>query len=81
MKPRTTKRPPTGPPQHSRSGKKPRKPQQEGGGVRWGQVSRVTWDDSQPARLAGLAYIIGDFTDILSSIVLRHVVEGEHLHV
>lgn len=41
----------------------------------------VTWDDIQPARLAGLAYIIGDFTDILSSIVLCHVVEGEDLHV
>lgn len=48
---------------------------------RWAQVSRVTWDDSQPARLAGLAYIIGDFTDILSSIFLGHVGEGEHLHV
>lgn len=48
---------------------------------RWGQVSRVTWDDSQPARLAGLAYIIGHFTDILSSIVLRHIGEREHLHV
>lgn len=47
----------------------------------WGQVSVVTWDDIQPARLAGLAYIIGDFTDILSSIFLRHVVEGEDLHV
>lgn len=48
---------------------------------RWGQVSRVTWDDSEPARLAGLTYIIGDFTDILSGIVLRHVGEGEHLNV
>ncbi len=47
----------------------------------WGQVSVVTWDDSQPARLAGVSYIIGDFTDILSSIVLRHVGECEHLHV
>lgn len=45
------------------------------------QVSGVTWDDSQPARLAGLAYIIGDFTDILSSIFLCHVGEGEHLHI
>lgn len=41
----------------------------------------VTWDDSEPARLVGLSYIIGDFTGILSGIVLRHVVEGEHLHV
>lgn len=41
-----------------------------------GQISVVTWDDSQPARLAGLAYIIGDFTDILSGVFLRHVVEG-----
>lgn len=47
----------------------------------WGQVSVVTWDDSQPTRLAGLAYIIGDFTDILSGIIIRHVVEGEDLHV
>lgn len=46
-----------------------------------GHVSVVTWDDSQPARLAGLAYIIGDFTDILSGVLLRHVVEGEDLHV
>lgn len=51
------------------------------GGGRVCGVSVVTWDDSQPARLAGLAYIIGDFTDILSGIVLRHVVEGEDLHV
>lgn len=51
------------------------------GGGDVGQVSGVTWDDSQPARLAGFAYIIGDFTDILSSIVLRHVGEGEHLHI
>lgn len=41
----------------------------------------VTWDDSEPTRLVGLSYIIGDFTGILSGIVLRHVVEGEHLHV
>lgn len=52
-----------------------------GRGRRWGQVSMVTWDDGQPAGLVSLAYIIGDFTDILSSIVLRHVGEGEHLHV
>lgn len=53
-----------------------------GGGREVGsQVSKVTWDDCEPARLVGLAYIIGDFTDILSSVRLRHVGEGEHLHV
>lgn len=46
-----------------------------------GWVSRVTWDDSEPARLAGVAYIIGDETDILPGVVLRHVGEGENLHV
>lgn len=79
MNPRTTKRPPAGPSQHIRD--KPRETTPGGKESRWGQVSRVTWDDSQPARLAGLAYIIGDFTDILPSIVLGHIVESEHLHV
>lgn len=81
VKPRTTKRPPAGPPQHSRSGSEPGKPHQGKGEGAWGQVSVVTWDDSQPARLGGLAYIIGDFTDIFASIFLRHVGEGEDLHV
>lgn len=52
-----------------------------GRGSTWGQVSVVTWDDSQPARLGGLAYIIGDFTDIFAGVFLRHVGEGEDLHV
>lgn len=45
------------------------------------EVSGVTWDDSQPAWLVGLAYIIGDFTDILSSILLSHVGEEKHLDI
>lgn len=52
-----------------------------GEGGTWGQVSVVTWDDSQPARLPGLAYIIGDFTDIFAGVFLRDVGEGEDLHV
>lgn len=51
------------------------------GGGRASQFSKVTWDDRQPPRLVGLPNIIGDFTGILSSIFLRDVGEGEHLHV
>lgn len=42
---------------------------------------RFTWDDREPARLVDMAYIIGDFTDILPGIVLSHIGEGEDLHV
>lgn len=52
-----------------------------GEGSTWGQVSGVTWDDSQPAGLSGLAYVIGDFTDIFAGIFLRHIGEAEDLHV
>lgn len=38
-------------------------------------------DDSQPGRLIGLPYIIGHFTYILPALLLRHIVEGQHLSV
>lgn len=37
--------------------------------------------DGQPGRLVGLSYIIGHFTNILAALLLRHVVERQHLSV
>lgn len=77
---------PAGPPrdhQHSTAGQGPSSGNHTRGGGEsgWVGVSVVTWDDREPARLVGCAYIIGDFTGILSSVLLGHVGEGEHLHV
>lgn len=37
--------------------------------------------DGEPGRLVGLSYIIGHFTNILAALLLRHVVERQHLSV
>ena len=53
--------------------------------VGWWEVVAVTCgciaDDRQPGRLIGLSYIIGHFTNILPALLLRHIVEGQHLSV
>lgn len=50
-----------------------------------GSGRRVTlslwFNDSEPGRLIGRAYIIGHFTYILSALLLSHIVERQHLSV
>lgn len=41
-------------------------------------VTLLFWQDSEPGRLVGLPYIIGDLTYILPSIRLSHIEQSQH---
>ena len=41
-------------------------------------VTLLFWQDSEPGRLVGLPYIIGDLTNILPSIRLSHIEQSQH---
>lgn len=44
-------------------------------------VTLLFWQDSEPGRLVGLPYIIGDLTNILASIRLRHIEQSQHFRI
>lgn len=44
-------------------------------------VTLYTWQNREPGRLVGLPYIIGDLTNIFSSVRLCHIVQCQHFSI
>lgn len=44
-------------------------------------VTLCAWQNREPGRLVGLPYIIGDLTNIFSSVRLCHIVQCQHFSI
>lgn len=44
-------------------------------------VTLYAWQNREPGRLVGLPYIIGDLTNIFSSVRLCHIVQCQHFSI